>query len=309
MFNTDDFLTTLYFIVDTFCKQHLPSRPNKPGPQPSLCVSEVLTLALFGQWACFGSERGFYRWADQNLRQAFPTLPDYSQFNRLQRAHQAELVAFFRHTVTMARGSWDLYEILDGFGVAVRNLKRKGDGWLGLQADKGLCSRLGWYKGFQVLDAVTSEGVITGFGYGPASVKDQTLAETFLAARAEPQPQLLSVGDFTEAPYVADKGFPGREYHFRCAMEYGACILNSPRKCDPETWPAWLHALHSKMRQIVETVHEKILNVFRLAKERPHALGGFNARLTAKEALHNFCIWLNKQNGRQPLEFADLITW
>jgi hypothetical protein len=110
--------------------------------------------------------------------------------------------------------------------VAVRHAKRSGTGWLPLQADRGLCSRLGWYTGFLVLDAVPSEGVITGFGYGPASVKDQTLAETFLAAVVEPQPQLLSVGDFSEKAYVTDKGFPGRDYHFRCALEYGACVLN-----------------------------------------------------------------------------------
>lgn len=309
MFDTDTFLTTLYVIVDTFCKTRLPDRSQKPGPKPSLCVSEVLTLVLFGQWARFRSERDFYRWAQGNLRGAFPTLPDYSQFNRLQRAHQEALVAFFRYTVEIARRSWDLYEILDGFGVAVRNRSRRGSGWLDLSANKGRCSRLGFYTGFQVLDAVTSEGVVTGFGYGPANVKDQTLAETFLAARAQPQPGLGSVGNFTEVPYLADKGFVGREWHWRCFVEYGACVLNSPRVCDPEKWPAWLHTLHANLRQRVETVHEKLLNVFRLSSERPHTLGGFNARLTAKEALHNFCIWLNKQVGRQPLEFADLINW
>lgn len=34
-------------------------------------------------------------------------------------------------------------------------------------------------------------------------------------------------------------------------------------------------------------------NTFRLARERPHALDGFQARLAAKVVLHNFCIWLN----------------
>ena len=109
MYDIDTFLTTLYFIVDTFCKTRLPYQRKKPGPPPSLSVSEVLTLVLFGQWARFTSERDFYRWALGNLRGAFPTLPDYSQFNRLERAHQAALVAFFRNTVAMARGSWDLY--------------------------------------------------------------------------------------------------------------------------------------------------------------------------------------------------------
>lgn len=122
--------------MDTFCKTRLPERPKKPGPAPSLCVSEVLTLVLLGQWAQFQSERDFYRGAEAHLRSAFPPLPAYSQFNRLERTHQQALAAFFRYT-----------------------------------------------------------------------------------------------------------------------------------------------------------------------------LGGFNARLTAKEALHNFCLWLNQQVGRYPLEFADIIAW
>lgn len=309
MYDVETFLTLLYVTVDDFCKAHLPYRPKKPGQQPSLSVSEVITLALLGQWARFTSERDFYRWALRHLRAAFPTLPHYSRFNRLERACQAERVGFFRHTVTMARGPSDLYEILDAFGVSVRHPGRRGGGWLPLAADKGRCSRLGWYIGFQVLDAVTGEGVVTGFGYGSGHEKDQTLAETFPAARAQPQPGLASVGDFTETPYLADKGFVGREWHARCLFDYGASILNVARVCDPQKWPAWLHGAHAHLRQVIETVHEKILKIRRLGSERPHTLGGFNARLTAKECLHNFCIWLNKELGRHPLEFADLIAW
>jgi hypothetical protein len=308
MLDFDTFLTTLYVIVDTFCKG-LPPRPKRPGPAASLCVSEVITLALVGQWAQFQSERAFYRFAHRHLRGAFPTLPAYSQFNRLLRAHQAELVTCFRYLAEQARCPTDVYEVLDSFGVAVRHLQRRGDGWLPLCVDKGRCSRVGWYRGFHVLDAVTSEGAVTGFGFGPASVKDQTLAETFLAVRAHPEARLASVGVYSDQPYLADKGFVGRDWHFRCATEYGACVLNAPRVCDPQHWPAWLHQLHAHLRQVIESVQEKLLHTFRLATERPHTLGGFCARLTAKMGLHNFCIWLNKQAGRRPLEFADLIAW
>ena len=58
MMDTDTFLTTLYVMADDFCKYQLP--PEKtPGPRPSLTRGEVVTLALFGQWSCFLSERGF----------------------------------------------------------------------------------------------------------------------------------------------------------------------------------------------------------------------------------------------------------
>ena len=33
------------------------------------------------------------------------------------------------------------------------------------------------------------------------------------------------------------------------------------------------------------------------------------ARLAARDALHNFCIWLNEQLGHPRLAFADLLGW
>ena len=48
---------------------------------------------------------------------------------------------------------------------------------------------------------------------------------------------------------------------------------------------------------------------FRLRQERPHDLTGLQARLAAKVALHNFCLWLNRRLGRPGLAFADLIAW
>jgi hypothetical protein len=71
MVDVDTFLTTLYIMIDDYCKVFLPPGAY-PGPQAAWSRSEVLTLAIFGQWQHFGSERGFYRYAQQYLRVAFP---------------------------------------------------------------------------------------------------------------------------------------------------------------------------------------------------------------------------------------------
>ena len=63
------------------------------------------------------------------------------------------------------------------------------------------------------------------------------------------------------------------------------------------------------IRQIVETVYDKLFNTFGLWRERPHELSGLRVRLAARVALHNFCIWLNDQLGRPRLAFADLLGW
>ena len=54
-----------------------------------------MTLAIFGQWQSFGSERGFYRYTQRHLRAAFPQLPTREQFNRQMRQHHEALGAFF----------------------------------------------------------------------------------------------------------------------------------------------------------------------------------------------------------------------
>jgi hypothetical protein len=59
----------------------------------------------------------------------------------------------------------------------------------------------------------------------------------------------------------------------------------------------------------VESVYDKLHNFFALKRERPHDLTGFVARLAATMALHNFCIWLNRQLSRPHLAFADLLGW
>ena len=308
MVDLDTFLTTLYVMADDFSKAQAPPAP-KPGPAAALAVSEVITLAVFAQWQPFPSERAFYRFAQRRLRPYFPTLPHRAQFNRQVRQCQPQLVAFFHYLVEVLAARRCAYEALDTSGIPSRNLKRRGSGWLSGQADIGWCNRLGWYEGFHLLQAVTPEGVLTGFGFGAASAKDQPLAETFFAARRQPQPRLASVGAPALGCYVTDTGFEGvrRQQWWRHA--YHVEVICPPKRSHSAAWPKRLRRWVAAIRQIVETVYDKLLNTFGLNRERPHALDGFQARLAAKAVLHNFCIWLNKQLGRPLLAFADLVDW
>ena len=308
MLDPDTFLTLLYVTVDDFGKHAWPlQRP--PGPAAKLSCSEVVTLAVFSQWAPFRGERGFYRYAQQHLRSAFPTLPQRSQFNRLVRRYRDAIAAVFRHLVEQLAAATAPYEALDSTAVPTRNYKRRGRGWLVGQADLGWSNRLGWYEGFHLLLAVPPTGVLTGFGFGPASTHDQLLAETFFALRRTPSPALPTSGAPAAGPYVADSGFAGRARQQRYAAVYGAQVLCPPKRTSrhPGT-PAYRRWL-AGLRQIVETVADKLQTAFGLLQERPHALTGFQARLVAKAALHNFCIWLNERYGRPRLAFADRIDW
>jgi len=165
-------------------------------------------------------------------------------------------------------------------------------------------------RGFQAARGRKSPGVITGFGFSAASVADQPLAETFFAARRHPISRLGSAGRIASGVYVADKGFEGAENHRRWLDLYEARIVHPPkRNSRKRSWPKGLRRWLAGIRQIVGTVYDKLLNTFGLHRERPHELNGVRARLAARVALHNFCIWLNEQLGRPRLAFADLLGW
>ena len=76
-----------------------------------------------------------------------------------------------------------------------------------------------------------------------------------------------------------------------------------------ELWPKRLRRWVARIRQIIESVYDKLFNTFGLWRERAHELEGLRARLAARVALHNFCIWLNDQLGRPRLAFAGLLGW
>ena len=307
MVDVDTFLTTLYVMIDDFCQSHPPKR--RPGPKASLSESEVVTLAIFARWDRFGSERDFYRYARSCLSDAFPTLPDRSQFNRLVRSHIGLIEDLILHLVALLGVRERLYEALDSSAMPVRDAKRRGAGWLAGYADVGWSNSLGWYEGFRLLAAVDPTGVVTGFGFSSASTADQHVAETLFAVRARPNSRIGSAGWAALGPYVVDKGFEGAEHHRRWLDNYGVRLICPPKRNAREVWSKRLRRWVASIRQIVESVYDKLFNTFGLWRERPHELSGLRARLAGRIALHNFCIWLNEQLGRPRLAFADLLGW
>jgi hypothetical protein len=303
----DTFLTILYVVVDEWCNAHAACR--RRGRPPALTRSEAVTLALYGQWARFASERDFYRYADRHLRRAFPGLPHRTQLNRRIRTVYETIVAVGHHLADRLGAGEAPYQALDATAVPVRNVKRRGGGWLPEYVTRGWSNRLGWYEGFHLLVAASPDGPITGYGVGPADAKDQPLAETFFGARATGDPRLPTVGPPTTEPYLADSGFIGAARHARWRADSGAHVICPPYRSAARNWPRPLRRWLSRHRQVIETVNAKLLLTFRLERERPHELGGFHARLAAKVALHNFCCWLNRQLGRPTLAFADLLGW
>jgi hypothetical protein len=114
MLDIETHLMALYMMSDGSSRYYLSAEASHPGAQASLSRSEVVTLAIFGQWSQFKSERGFSRSAKAHLlRTAFPSMPDRVQIKRLQWDHRDARVGFGLHLVQLLRASTDVYELLD----------------------------------------------------------------------------------------------------------------------------------------------------------------------------------------------------
>src|SRR5215218_5645076 len=232
----ETFLVELYVLADEFCKTRLPPEASRPGPAAALARSEVLTLAVLGQWARFGSERDFWRYVQTRLRPYFPQLPSRPQFNRHLRRQQAALSGFALWLAARLGAATAPYEALDGTAVPTRNAKRRGRGWLPGVADIGKCLRRGWIAGLRLVVCVTPEGTVTGWGAGPASASDRALAATLLAQRAQPAPALPSAGAVASSVYLTDSGFAGAAYEARLQRALHAQLVAPPQTGSGRRW-------------------------------------------------------------------------
>lgn len=289
-------LVAVYVLAADFCAAQPPS-PRRPGPPPALSDPEVLTLAPLAAHTPGQNERAFWRFAERRLRDAFPTLPCRTQFNR-QRRRLADLTARFALALVDPRERATApYEILDGTAWPTRNVQRRAPGWLAGVANRGWSSRLGWFTGFRLLLAVTPAGTVTGFGVGPASTPDRSLADTLLAARATPVSGLPGAGQPASGGYLADSGFFGRDCQARWRT-HGAIVRATPHPRSRARWSAATRRWMATHRQIVETVIGRMVCTGDLERSRPHALDGALARLASTVSWHNATIWLNRWQGR-----------
>jgi hypothetical protein len=103
-------------------------------------------------------------------------------------------------------------------------------------------------------------------------------------------PRYLSVGKPALGPYLSDKGFEGQAAHARWGHSYGAQVMCPPKWNSHHPRSQRRRRWLAGVRQLVETVYDNVQHAFGLSHERSHAWSGFQARLAAKMALHNFCI-------------------
>lgn len=327
------FLVAVYTCLDTLYQQHIaPHKPCRRGPRPSLSDPEILTLMLVAQWRG-SSERDLLRWADRELRWAFPRLLSQSAFNRRGRELGPVFARLMVELADLVRQLPDapprLYEVVDTLAVPLAQQVR-GERHR-LFADEAALGRGGagkaWFYGCSLLLAVGSDGPITGCVLGSASTEGRWLLDSLLTWRVAPDalpatPDDLppsharggvrvgptgprwfpgSAGAPATGRYLADQGFTGAHWHQRWRECLGATVLTTTRDMarGDRRW-------HGRARQVVETVNGQLTEVLHLRYPRAKTAWGVVTRVLAKCAAFNLGVWLNRLLGRPTFALATL---
>jgi hypothetical protein len=296
MLDLDTFLTALYTVVDDLYRERLAKLLRRPGPEPELSDSEVLTLGVCAEWGGWDSERAFWRFVRKRLAHLFPRAIDQSGFNRRRRALYPALTRIQAAIAERLGVTLERERILDTKPVPVMVLKRHDDRGLVFdgEAAVGWCQakRL-YYYGFKLALSMTLDGVVVRYELVPANTDDrEAAAEVF-----EPG-----------CRYWADKGFAGKAYRQEWLEFDGVEVRAEPNRDSREGWPRQLRRLARRVRQTIEVVNAQLVEQFGIERTRAKTLSGLVTRVQAKLTAHTFGTYLNALSGRPTLALKDLVV-
>jgi len=285
----EDFCLYMYVLVDDLWAR-IGHRYRRPGPAPACSDSELITMVLVGECRGWDQETELVT-AWQDYRALFPVVPERSRFNRRRRALQQAINDLRRLALSVLDLAHDRQCVIDSLPVPVLHFHLVPGSpntatWRAAGATFGkVSSKKQTIFGYKLHLLVTLGGVIRDFVLAPANVHDLTVGVELLAEQRD----LLALGD---------KAYYSTAAADRLQAEAGVTLFALPRANQHVQLPPAVVALHTRCRQIIETVNGQLSEQLRLETNHAKTFWGLCARLHSKLAAHTLCIYLNRLLGR-----------
>lgn len=284
----EDYCLWVYVVVDELWPRVAPLC-RRPGPAPECSDSELVTMVLVGESRGWDEETDLVReWRAR--RDLFPVVPERSRFNRRRRALAPAINELRRVTLRLLDLAADRQCAIDSLPVpALRfHLVPSSPAVGQWQAHGAAFGKVTTKKqtifGYKLQLLVTLNGVIVDFLLAPANVNDLEAGAELLAKHRD----LLVLGDkgYLSAPVAAD-----------LLANSDITLLTVPRKNQRAQLPPALAALHTRWRQIVETVNGQLADLFHIEQNHAHSFDGLRARLYSKLTAHTLAVYVNRLLG------------
>ena len=292
-------LTTIFTIVDDTMKASsaIQNALNRPGIDPKLSDSEVVTVALYQELIGEPREDHFFRLHSEGLREYFPDLNERSRYNRRKRDLWSVILAI-RISLLIALGASETdTAAIDSAPTPTVGYKRNklATDFAG-SSHYGVCSSKAMkYFGVKLHALVTLTGVILDFMLSSAASHDSQLVMEFLEQHQE---KLIEV--------LGDKAYNGELLQAMAKEELGI-VLSAPRKANQEKiGTKEERACYARWRLVVERANSQLQEQFHLSKHYAKSKWGLMTRVAAKVTAHTIGILINRLYGRPSLALAGL---
>jgi hypothetical protein len=285
----EDFCLYMYVLVDDLWAR-VGWRYRRPGPAPGCSDSELLTMVLVGECRGWDQETELLA-AWQDYRALFPVVPERSRFNRRRRALMHAINDLRRAVLPALDLAQDRQAVIDSLPIPVLHFhlvpsSPSTSTWRTAGASFGkVSSKKQTLFGYKLHLLVTLGGVILDFVLAPANVHDLTVGAELLAEQRD----LLALGD---------KAYYSAAVAAALQAEAGVTLFALPRASQRVQFPPAVVALHTRCRQIIETVNEQLSAQLHVEENHAKTFWGLCARLYSKLTAHALCVYLNRLLGR-----------
>lgn len=277
-----DSLTGMFCLIDDFCqtfepewdKRLLASGGKKRRRAASLCLSELMTLAVLFHQLRFRQFKSFYLLhAQRFLRAEFPGLPSYQRCLELLPRCIVPLSALFE----AVKGECPGISILDSSPLAVcDNLRIARHRVFAGIAARGKSST-GWFFGFKLHIAINHRGELLSMKVTAGNVDDR-------------KPVAHLCRNLFGRVY-ADKGYIA-QWLVECLRQQQVEFITKVRKNMKPVARAPFDQALVRRRSLIETVFDELKNLCRVEHTRHRSYGGFLVNLMG--GIIAYCLAPNK---------------
>lgn len=266
----------LYCDVDDFCQEMANQQlgpqlgQGKRGPQPSLSLSEVMTIIIHFHQSQYRTFKAYYcEQVLSHLRSEFPKLVSYSRFVELMPLAVLPLCLYLHRRLATCSG----ISFIDATAIPVcHNRRIKRHKVFADLAQRGKTS-MGWFYGFKLHLIVNDRGELVSFCLTPGNVDDR-----------KPVPQLAKA---LWGKLFGDRGYLAQPL-FEQLFAQGLQLITPIRKNMPNRLLPLLDKLLARKRSIIETINDQLKNISQIVHTRHRSVTNFMVNLLAGLIAYSF---------------------
>lgn len=295
------FIIAVYCLIEDYYHRLFPNGIRQRGFVPQLTDAEALTIAIVGEFLGLERDKAIFEYFYKHYRDWFPSLHDRSllvrQWANLWQVEQL----IWKQLVSDSGADRAEIQVIDTLPIPLCGLKRYKSRHifvddLLIEPSVGYCaSKDMYYFGVKGGLRVAANGMIVHAPLLAARPHDSQFREVLLAG--------LAAGTIG----VADKAFLDEEEQIRLRDRRGLLLL-TPLRSNMKPNEFVLPAIANGIRQLIETVNGQLVERFKVQNLRVRKGWTLLAKWYRKILAHTVCAFLNLKLGRNPLDFAGLVS-